>query len=196
VSRHAQHGYTLNELLTALAVMAVMLLVSLPAFAAHRRRLAATAATDAIRSVFRSVRARAIAHSRHSGVKFVQDGGQWTYSLYDDGDGDGVMNDDIKSGTDRRVAGPFPLDTHMAPAAIALPAARIKDPDGEWFPPNASPVQFNRSTLCSFSDLGSGTPGSIYLTDGSRDVYAVRVLGTGRVRILRYDSVRGKWGQP
>jgi len=196
VSKHSQRGYTLNELLTALAIMAVMFLVTLPAFASHRRRLAVTAAADAIRSVFRGVRARAIARSRHSGVKFTESNGQWSYTLYDDGDGDGVMNDDIKSGIDRRVAGPFPLDTHMAPAAIALPPMRIKDPDGEWFAANASPVQFNRSALCSFSELGSGTPGSIYLTDGARDVYAVRVLGTGRVRILRYDSVRGKWGLP
>jgi hypothetical protein len=42
--------------------------------------------------------------------------------------------------------------------------------------------------------LGNGTPGTIYISDGIDQLYAVRVFGpSGRVRLLRYNSGNRKW---
>ena len=60
--------------------------------------------------------------------------------------------------------------------------------------PDASPVQFGRSTICSFSPVGSGTPGTVYLVDGGGQLWAARCTGAGgRVRVLRYDAASRKW---
>ena len=57
---------------------------------------------------------RIIARGHNCGAKFVKNGSTWTYSIYVDVNGDGVTNSDIKTGIDRRIAGPLPLDTHLA----------------------------------------------------------------------------------
>src|SRR5260221_14250575 len=103
----------------------------------------------------------------------------------------------VSRNIDRRVSGPLPLDLQLAPATIAVPPMKVRDPDGAWMLPVDSPVQFNRSAMCSYSPIGGGTPGSIYLSDGSPTFYAVRVLGaSGRVPLVRYDPVSGKWVEP
>ena len=57
-------------------------------------------------------------------------------------------------------------------------------------------MQFNRSTICSFSPTGSATPGTVYITDGAGQLFAVRVAGaSGRVRTLRYNGARRRWDE-
>lgn len=192
-----QVGISLSELLIALAIFGFLLSVVLPRINAYRRRAAVIAAADVLRGVFREVRSEAIARGRNCGVKFVNSGTVWKYAIYADTNGNGVTNADINSGVERRLTGPLPLDTHLAPATIAVPPMKVRDPDGDWMLPTDSPVQFNRSAICSFSPLGSGTPGSIYLSDGVSTFYAARVLGSsGKVRLVRYDARTGKWVEP
>ena len=192
--RHGRRGFTLAETATALAIAGFVLLCAIPAFGTMRRRAAVRAAAAELRGVFHLVRSRALARAGNSGVKFIQDGAVWQYAVYDDGDGDGVRNDDISRGVDRRVLTARCLWQQPQVVSIALPDYSIKDPDGDAVAPGASPVQFNRSTICSFSRLGQATPGTIYLTDRAGELYAVRVYGaTAKIRVLRYEPGRGKW---
>jgi type II secretory pathway pseudopilin PulG len=188
-----QNGLGLLELIIIVAIIAIIALCAAPSFGSYRRRASVVSQANELREIFRAVRSRAIARSSHAGVKFVRSGDQWTYALYDDGDGDGIRTDDINSGVDPRYAGPKVL-TQFHLAAIALLPYPIRDPDGDPLLPTSSPVQFNRSTICSFAASGSGTPGTIYITDGGGELYAVRVYGaSGRVRMLRYDGGRKRW---
>ena len=71
-------------------------------------------------------------------------------------------------------------------ATIGLLKTAVKDPDGDALKPDASAVQFGRSTICSFSPVGSSTPGTVYLIDGGGQLWAARCTGAGgRVRVLR-----------
>lgn len=189
-----QRGFTLFEALILVSILAIIILVSLPAFAGMRRKAALRAASAELRSIFHLTRARAISRGVHCGMKFSQIGGVWHFAVYEDGDRDGVRNDDISKR----------IDTLLDPPRVVFPSSRvvdigmlpisIKDPDGDPLPPTKAPVAFNRSTICSFSPLGASTPGSIYITDNGRDLWCVRVYGaTAKIRVLRYERKTKKW---
>jgi prepilin-type N-terminal cleavage/methylation domain-containing protein len=197
VSKHA-NGFTLLEIVVVVAIIGVIALCAVPSFANYRRRASIIAAADELRGIFRLVRSRAIARNRNAGVKFTQTNkGEWQYTIYDDGNGDGVRNADINSGVDRRVSGPSIVMPSFHLATIGLLPIVVKDPDGDKLQPTASAVQFGRSTIASFSPTGSGTPGSIYLIDGAGQLFCARVYGpSGKVRLLRWNPVPGKWAEP
>lgn len=190
-------GFSLLELCLAIAILGIIVLVAVPAFGTYRRRNAVISAADEIRSTLRLVRSRALANGRHFGVKFGQNAsGVWTSTLYRDGDNDGVRNDDIAKGVDTPIGPSAPLMPQLHVAKIGLLPVAIKDPDGDPLPPTAAAVDFNRTTICSFSPIGGATPGSIYMVDGTGVLYCVRVHGAnGRVRLMRYDAGRRKWEQ-
>lgn len=189
-----QRGHTLGEAMCVVAIIGMTAGISVPAFLNMSRRNAVRAAADELRGICRAARARSIARSRNIGIKFTRDGEEWQYATYEDGDGDGVRNDDIKKNVDRLLAGPLRLAQQQRLAKIALPPVTIVDPDGAKLQPTAEPVQFGSSMICSFSPLGTATPGSVYMTDGAGGVWCLRVFGpTARVRLLHYDAQRKKW---
>ena len=190
-----QHGFSLLELSAAVAIVGILALVAAPSFASYRRRASLVAEADQLRSIFRAARSRAIARNANAGVRVAQRGTQWTFALYDDGDGDGIRSDDIASGVDACYAAPSILMPQFHIATIAVLPVAIRDPDGDPMLPSTSAVQFGRSSVCSFSPTGAGTPGSVYITDTDGDIFAVRVYGaSGKVRVLRYNAMKRKWG--
>lgn len=189
-----QRGFTLIEVLIVIAIVGLIIAVTIPQFGRMRRRMALQAAASELRTQFHLARSRAIARNVYCGLKFLLLGGEWHFAVYEDGDGDGVRNEDIKSGTDRLVARPRLVLPTSNLVTIGLLDIAIKDPDGDKLAPTKSPVVFNTSTICSFSPLGQSTPGTIYLTDRGMDLYAVRVFGTSaKIRVLRYWRDSGKW---
>ncbi len=189
-------GFSLLEILAVVAIIGVVAIASAPAFANYRRSASMKAEVAELRGILRAVRSRAIMRGTHAGVKFTRAGSTWAYSLYDDGNDNGVRSTEIASGMDRRYAGPSMLMPQFNIAGIALLSTPIRDPDGDPLLPSASAVQFGSSTICSFSPTGSGTPGTIYITDGAGKLCALRVYGaSGRVRVLRYDGAARRWSQ-
>jgi len=195
VRRHGQSGFALIEILIAIAVIGMFAAVAFPAMLTLQRRAAARNAAGELRAIFHAARMRAITRGANCGVKFTLAGGVWNYALYDDGDGDGVRNDDIASGVDRCVQQPRRvLAATERRATIGLPPYKLVDPDGDPLPPTKSPVGFGNSSICSFSPLGESTPGTMYVTDSIDDVYALRTYpATARIRFFRWNRGTQKW---
>ena len=194
MSERTRNGYTLIELLTVVALVGLFAGITFPAFVNMQRRSALRAAAGQLRSICHLTRSRALQRGSNSGVKFFKAAGEWQYAIYDDGDGDGVRNDDIDRRIDRRVTLPRRALPESKIVTIGLLRQVIKDPDGDRLLPTASPVHFNRSAICSFTPLGESTPGTIYLTDRGDQLYAVRVFGaTAKIRTLRYDASSRTW---
>ncbi len=199
LSRRAlANGYTLIELLVVLSLIVLLGALSANpldrAIGALRLRQAASELVGALRLA----QSFAIRHSSNVAVLFsAEQGGGVAFSLFRDGNGNGVRNADIRAGVDPRVTPPrrlgglgfglrFGFPPGLSPTDPGDPSHRLDRLD--------DPIRFNDSDLASFDPLGGATPGSLYLTDGRRGLAAIRVLGrSGRVRVLTYEASTGAW---
>jgi hypothetical protein len=181
-----------------LAIASLLLAMSVPSLLSMSRRVRVELAANEISSLMRLARSMAVRHNLNVALKFhFGPRGRILYSLYRDGDGDGVLSRDIASGTDPPLGPPrelahmgahvrFGFPEGVAPRDPGDPRRRLGRLD--------DPIRFNRSDMVSFGPLGTSTPGSVYLTDGLRQLVAVRVFGrTGKVEVLRYDIETQLW---
>jgi prepilin-type N-terminal cleavage/methylation domain-containing protein len=189
-----QRGQTLLELMVVLGVIALFSMIGIYAADLGMRQASLLGGTSELRAVFHETRMLAVARNRNVAIKFRDVGDTWTWTVYEDGDGDGVLNDDIKKKIDRPLGRPRRFD--HSPAVIGVPTYEVPDP----LKPGAllserQPVRFGTSTLCSFSRQGEATNGSIALTDGTRATI-IRVHGTtGRIDVHRWDGKRWRVGE-
>lgn len=191
-----QAGFHLLELLVTLVILGLFVTLAAPplfrASAGLRVRLAAAE----VAGVMRRARSTAVMRSTRVAVKFRTEGERVTYTLYRDGDGDGVRTRDIDQGID-------PPMTRSQPLMHVGNDVRFGFPPGP--PPRKpsgrgrldrldDPIRFNRSDLASFDPVGTSTPGSVYLTDGRDRLAVVRLYHrTGKVKILVYDPKTETW---
>ena len=192
--KKGSRGMSLVECTVTVAIMGILLLCVAPGLDNMNRRCALATAAERIRQQMVRAQSTAAALSRNCGVYYFQSNGQWMYAIYEDENGNGVLRAEIASGVDRRIEGPAPLIDAMAPIVVGI-GQGFTDPDTlDPFATGASPVEFNSSSICSFSQIGNGTPGSIFLTDGGNLGVAIRCSGSeGNLRKLYYAGKGQKW---
>ncbi len=197
ISLRSSHGFQLIELVIVLALAAILTTLAVPPLLSASSELRLQLAAYELVGVLRTARAFAVLRSANVAVKFRTGPKGVTFSLYRDGDGDGVLNRDIDAGTDPEVAPARPLVYVGGGVKFGFPpGAAPRDPGDPQVPLGGldDPIRFNSSDLASFSALGESTPGTLYITDGARSLAAVRVFGrTAKVRVLRYDFARQRW---
>jgi len=184
-----ERGHSLVEMLVVSAVIIAMAAVAWPNFRAYTSESHLLGVARQFKGEFRRARSMAVRSGVYTGIRFERRLEGHVYALYADGNGNGVRTADIRTGEDRLVAGPFPLDG-------AVPGVRVGIPPGTPAPPpgrgmlSGDPIKFGRSGILSFSPLGTATPGTFYLA-GDGAVAAVRVTGgSARVRLMTW---RGRW---
>ena len=98
-------GFSLPEVLACLAILGILVAASVPLLAetVARERLRAAGWETAL--LMRDLRQRAVAQRLGFGLRFVQSGGLWSYSLYRDGNGNGIRTADILAGRDPLLLG-------------------------------------------------------------------------------------------
>lgn len=193
----ASKGFTLAELMAALAVLAIAVAVGLPAAARIRDAGKAAAGARRMATLFSAQRFRAVARHRTLGLQFRRGGTGWSWREVEDGNGNGLRSAEIARGVDR-IAGPD------ATLEASIPGVRLGIPPGGPYPEappgtdrlteSDAPVRFGRSTLVSFAPAGSASSGTLYVTDGRDGFYAVVLFGpTARLRVWRWDPRGRRW---
>ena len=192
-----EKGFQLAELAVSLAVLVLILLLGAPPLVQAAGDMRLRLAAYELAGVLRLARASAVRLDANVAVKFrTEKDGTVTFTLYRDGDGDGVLNKDIDAGIDRPLGAPRRLTNLGRGAGFGFPPGPFaEDPGspGHVLKP-IDPIRFNQSDLASFSALGTSTPGSLYLTDGVERLLAVRVANrAGKVRVLTWVPQRRIW---
>ena len=190
-------GFQLAELSVVLAVLVLMVLIGAPSLFQSTADMRLHLAAYELVGVLRLARSSALRLDANVAVKFrTAPNGTVTFTLYRDGDGDGVLNRDIDTGVDPQIEPPRRLAHLGRGVGFGFPPGPpAPDPSSPGHPLNQSdPIRFNTSDLASFSSLGTSTPGSLYLTDGVKRLLAVRVANrAGKVRVLTYVPERRIW---
>ena len=115
--------------------------------------------------------------------RFERRPGGADFSVFVDGNGNGVRSADIEVGVDPRVAGPFPLEGKAPGVSVGINPGTVAPPPERGILETADPIRFGRSDMLSFSPLGTSTPGTFFLA-GDALQGAVRVTTGARVRLL------------
>jgi Tfp pilus assembly protein FimT len=130
-------------------------------------------------------RAQAVSRSAAVALRFEPSERGTTFSVYQDGNGNGVLTRDIQTQTDRIVDGAGLL-------ADLFPGTEIGLLPGV---PVTEAVQLGGgSPIMSFTPDGTASSGSIYVHGKDGTQWVVRVLGvTARARVLRFVPATGVW---
>jgi type II secretory pathway pseudopilin PulG len=178
-----ERGVTYLEMLVVVTLILFGIGVAAPAIRAYSAEAHLLGAGREFKVQFLKARSTAARSGAYTAIRFERDGELATYSLYSDGNWNGVRSADIQSGVDRRVGGPFPLSGGSADVRVGFnPGVPAVPPDTGFL--SGDPIRFGSTDILSFSPIGTATPGTFYLA-GDGVQAAVRVNpGSARVRLL------------
>jgi len=186
-----QRGFSLLEATVAVGIILVMTAAAAPAFRARFADAHILGAGQQFKGHFRLAWSTAVRRGVYTAIKFERlDDGRAFYSVYQDGNGNGVLSADIARGVDVRIAGPYPLSGGAPGVSIGINPG-VPNLPGDSGMLSGDPIRFGRSDMLSFSPLGTATPGTFYLAGDSAQA-AVRVNGgSARVRLMLWRG--GRW---
>jgi prepilin-type N-terminal cleavage/methylation domain-containing protein len=183
-------GYTVIELVLALALIGVLLALSAPVISGSQDAGDGAAAARYLASLMRRSRQEAVLEGRHVGVVFDLHPDGWRLRVCRDGNGNGLSRAEITTGVDRCDLGPVSV-REWFPRADLGRAPEIPGPGGDT---TEAVVAFGTARMASFSPAGTSSSGSVTIRTRNGRHWAVRVAGvTGRVRVLRFDVRTRQW---
>lgn len=172
------------------ALVGLLATFSIPSLVAYSRRAHIEGATRIFTGEFRKARSMAVRGGVYTAIRFerLEEGAE--FSVYADGNHNGVRSADIEREVDRRIAGPFPLHGGAPGVRVAVRPGLPAVPPATGLLEGDDPIRFGKSDILSFSPLGTATPGTFYLA-GEDAQGAVRVTTNARVRLLLWHG--GRW---
>jgi prepilin-type N-terminal cleavage/methylation domain-containing protein len=193
----ASKGYTLVELVAVLAILAMTVAVALPAAAMLRDGGRAAAGARTMATILSAQRWKSAAGHRVCGLQFRKDPNGWSWREVADGNGNGLRTAEIARGIDPVLTQDDALGRRVQDVMLGIPPGGPfpeAPPGTDTLTLGDDPVRFGRSTLVSFSPVGSASSGTLYVTDGRRGFFAVVLFGpTARLRVWRYNPEERRW---
>jgi type II secretory pathway pseudopilin PulG len=186
-------GYSLLEVVFVAGLGITMTAVAVPQYLAGVDDFRASGAARYLSARLQRARMEAVMRSTAVAMKFAETPEGYSYAVYLDGNGNGVLTEDIQSGVDRRLNPAEHLRDHFAGVEFGtVPGLPPIDPGGTA--PGADPIRLGVSGLVTFTPLGTSSSGTLYIR-GRRDAqYAVRIFGdTGKTRMVKFVRRTGRW---
>lgn len=192
--RHDRHGFTVIELLFAIALGIVLSALALPIGANALDDMRARAAARYVSGRIATARLGALNRSQATGLRFLASSPDYQFSAYVDGNGNGLRTAEILAGVDTPLGPARQLGSDFRNVHFGL-AIGVPDVDGVRNT-SADGVRIGAARILTITPDGTATSGTLYV-QGTRAQYAVRVLGaTGRTRVLKYEPGSRSWVSP
>lgn len=184
-------GFTLIELLLTMALATVLVGMAVPMTGGALDEIRTASAARYLAARIVNGRMDAITRSTAVALRFESAVPDYTFTPYADGNGNGVRTADIRSGSDPPIGAPHRLRDEFAGVHFGL-LSGLPDADGVRTG-STDGVRIGLARILTMSPDGTATSGTLYV-QGRHAQYAVRVLGgTGRTRVLKYDTGARKW---
>jgi prepilin-type N-terminal cleavage/methylation domain-containing protein len=187
-----RRGFTILELLFALAIAGTLTAVAVPQGLRTLDDFRARAAARHLAARIAIARIEAVKRSRAFGFRFIPSSPDYLVVMVADGNGNGLRTSEVQHGTDRTLGEAERIGSRFAGVAFGI-HEDVPDADGRRGH-GGDGVRVGTSRLLSMAPDGTSSSGTLYVRGRDRSQYAVRILGaTGRVRVLKFDSIRGTW---
>jgi hypothetical protein len=185
-------GYSVLELIFVAALIVTLSGVALPQTVAALDDFRASGAARYISARMYRARMEAVLRSTSVAIQFSRTAAGYTYAVFRDGNRNGVLTSEIKSGVDRPLRAPESLrDNFKGVDFGAIPGLPSIDAGGT--PPGNDPIRLGASGILTFTARGSSSTGTVYIR-GRDAQYAVRIFGdTGKSRMLKFNQRTGHW---
>lgn len=188
-------GFSMVELLVALCLASVLAAMSMAPLTASRDALRAEAAGRCLAAIFQAARMKAAQRGQQVGIRFDCDNAGYGWTVYADGNGNGVRSADIAGGIDVPLGGRTSMPATI-PGVDFGAVAGVPQWDSA-IAVGDDPIRLGSSDLLSFSPDGTSSSGTVYLMGRGGHMWAVRVLGaTARIRLGHFDRARQAWVLP
>jgi hypothetical protein len=193
MSTRSAGGYSMIELVGVLGLMATATAAALPRMLTGVDEARVAGAARYLSARFHDTRIEAVTRSTDVAMRFTATDDGYIYSVYVDGNGNGVLASDIQHNVDRQLHSAEQLSSQFSGVDFGtlpgLPAIEAGSPA-----PGDDPIRFGASNMVSFSALGTSSSGTLYLRGRNKTQYAVRLVGaTARVRMFRFDWRSRRW---
>ena len=185
-------GYSVLELIFVAALIVTLSGVAVPQTVSALDDFRAAGAARYISARLYRARMEAAMRSTSVAIQFSRTAAGYTYAVFQDGNRNGVLTSEIKSGVDRPLGAPESLrDNFKGVDFGAISGLPSIDPGGT--PPGNDPIRFGAGGILTFTARGSSSTGTVYIRGGAAQ-YAVRVFGdTGKSRMLKFNQRTGRW---
>ena len=188
-----ERGAALIDVVFSAGLIAVLSSIAIPLLHASRQHDAARSAARYLAARLQQTRVEALRRNVAVALRFDPVDVD-RFGVYVDGDGDGVLESDITRGVDVRIGGEGRLSQYAGTIQLRINQEIAEPETGDALAAGSDPLRIGRSTLVSFSPLGSATSGTLYLADVAGPQMALRLFGaTSRMRVLRFDPATRQW---
>jgi type II secretory pathway pseudopilin PulG len=187
-------GHTFAELLVALALISIAAAMTMPRITAAMEGAKTRTAAFYVSSRFALARTLAAQRNANVAFRFEREDNEFRVRAVADGNGNGVLSEDIRNGVDVAILPDERLDHLFSGVRYGfVPGARLID--GTAVSQDDDPIRFGRSDMLTFTPSGTATPGTVYIRSRRHNwQFAVVVLGaTGRTRLVRFDGRTRQW---
>jgi len=181
-----EEGFTIIELITSIAILGIMTAIAIPNIVGRMPTIRVNSAARDLASGMRLARAKAVSESNRYVITFDTANNQ--YTIHDDNDSDGNLDETGAEATDgdESSRGPFSLPTGIIFGCVAGEVSTTGSAilnsvtfigSSETFGPNGTATKNGSIYLIPVQDITSNRKGR---------QRAITVIRTGRIKIWKY----------